>query len=162
MLNESTMNLNVQITAMDNGPLNAEEAAHRAELIVAAVTDNGISPKVAQTHTDTYGADCLKNAQCPALTLLQQLYHSLEETDRVEVLVFSGDNKLKYAMADSGINGIERNITLNSKAADGFAQMANIFDEYTHAISVGNLTEAEKEIAEYFYDEKIIEMVQNA
>lgn len=149
-----------QTMALSADLTNPEDMAMRVELMVEGVTNQtGLSNRVVQQQALTYSANEVNNITNPAFETMRRIYSGLNPTDRVEVLVYSDDNRLKHAFVDSATGIGQRGYVLATKYDGAVDRMCEDLDRFASNLNVPPLTPLEREMSEIIYDDQIVRHV---
>lgn len=162
-MNTKPINTLIPQTMALSADLNTpEDMAMRVELMVEGVTSQaGLSTRVVQQEELTYSASEVNDITNPAFETMRRIYSGLNATDRVEVLVYTDDNRLKHAFVDGGAGAGRRGFLLASKYDGAVDRMCEELDRFASDLSVPPLTPLEREMSEIIFDDRIVRSVIN-
>lgn len=132
----------------------------RVELLVEGVVSKDDIPKeIVNKETIDYPADEVNAITNPAFDALRNIYASLDPSDRVEVLVYNRDNRLRHAFVDS-VNGPDRRgYMVLSKVDQAYNHMCEQLDHYADQLEIPHLSQLERDVTEVIYDDIIVRRV---
>lgn len=162
-MNTKAINTVIPQTMALSADLNTpEDMAMRVELMVEGVTSQtGLSSRIVQQEELTYSASEVNDVTNPAFETMRRIYSGLNPTDRVEVLVYTEDNRLKHAFVDSDMGAGRRGFLLASKYDGAVERMCEELDRFANDLSVPPLTPLEREMSEIIFDDRIVRSVIN-
>ena len=160
-MNTKAINTVIPQTMALSADLNTpEDMAMRVELMVEGViSQTGLSPRIVQQEELTYSASEVNDITNPVFETMRRIYSGLNPTDRVEVLVYTEDNRLKHAFVDSDMGAGRRGFLLASKYDGAVERMCEELDRFANDLSVPPLTSLEREMSEIIFDDRIVRAV---
>ncbi len=160
MIKQLNNTLIPQTMALSADLTSPEDMAMRVELMVEGITNQtGLSNRVVRREELTYSAQEVNDITNPAFETMRRIYSGLAPTDRVEVLVYSDDNRLKHAFVDGSAGIGQRGFVLATKYDQAVQRMNDELDHYANTLNVPPLTPIEREMSEIIYDDRIVRTV---
>lgn len=149
-----------QIVACSSHVTTSDEMEQRVELLIDGVTNTvGFTRDIVDQERLTYPSDEVNGVGNPAFETLRKIYANLNPNDRVEVLVYSDENRLKHAFVDEPNGFDQRGYTLASKYDASVENMNKQLDEFASQLNIPPLSNIERDISEIIYDDYIVRNV---
>ena len=146
-----------QVVACSTHITTSEEMEQRVELLIDGVTNSvGLSKDIVSQEQLNYPADEVNGITNPAFETLRKIYSTLNQSDRVEVLVYNDENRLKHAFVDEATGFDRRGYTLASKYDQSVERMQAQLDEFANQLNIPCLNGMERDISEIIYDDVIV------
>lgn len=149
-----------QVIACSSHITTSDEMEQRVELLIDGVTNSvGLSKDIVSQEQLNYPSTEVNGITNPAFETLRKIYATLSPSDRVEVLVYNDDNRLKHAFVDEATGFDRRGYTLASKYDHSVENMNRQLDDFANQLHIPVLSSMEKNISEIIYDDYIVRNV---
>lgn len=133
-----------------------DDITYRPALMIEDITTDGLDHGI-------YGIEHSAIAyEDPArLALISQLHSRVTPNSRIEILVFDENNNLQEGFVERPMGFGDRTYCSVRKVDSSDARFTQLFNQYTNTIQTTPLTRDEVAVAELYYDDKMIEYLQN-
>lgn len=146
-----------QVIAASSDIQSVDDITMRVELLVDGVTNTqGLTRDVVAQQELTYPASEVNGVTSPAFEQLRKIYNGLGPNDRVELLVYNDENRLRHAFVDTAVGIDRRVVRVASKYDDSYERMGNQLDAFANQMNVPALSPIERSISEIVYDDAIV------